>query len=463
MENPVRQKNTLLRWGVRLTVVAVVAVLVLIITRSQPPERQIRVAAAKGALINASYAVPSARTLHMRDVVETNPSVATLLADKRTDFLYANDLGVAESAEWRAAGCANDNCTHLTYYNYDDGGTIEVVINNDNDVVVDSWDNQDARPLPSATILNDVLDIANGDERVTAVLGDIRRARDLMVPMSTWLQDDACSADWCVDLTFHDPAGSGRVFHVVVNMQEGDVARTFYSRGRAQREFSEPPELNPNVPPWNDGCHDQDGWEVCWQMTAHDGVNFYDVKYAGLEIFSSAKIGQVEAFYPSWPGGYRDEIGSNSTVPPKYGTQVTEFDDGFSVRQLFTEPFDWPNCICCYRYEQIIHFYEDGTWEPRFISHGPGCDALAEYRPFWRIDLDLDGAEDDSVWAWEGMQWISADRELDLDLFGNVSLDGEKLATYDGDINYRWKPIPTDPLDHDQGRLFVVRYNEDEG
>ena len=67
------------------------------------------------------------------------------------------------------------------------------------------------------------------------------------------------------------------------------------------------------------------------------------------------------------------------------------------ARQLFTEPFDWPNCVCCYRYEQIIQFYDDGTWEPRFVSHGPGCDAWAEYRPFWRIDVDLEGPEGDNV------------------------------------------------------------------
>ena len=52
------------------------------------------------------------------------------------------------------------------------------------------------------------------------------------------------------------------------------------------------------------------------EMTAHDGLNFYDAKYNGKEIFSSAKIGQVEAFYPSWPGGYRDEIGIQASVPP---------------------------------------------------------------------------------------------------------------------------------------------------
>lgn len=457
-----RQKSVT-RWAIRLGLIALIAVLIIVANRAQPQgERTIRVAAAKGQLVNASHFVPDTRTQRLLAVAAIDPVAAALFDGKRVDFLYAHELGVAESAEWRDAGCLAGSCTYLTYYNYDDGGTIELVINDENAVVA-TRTNPTARPGPSASILADVLDIANADPRVTDVLGDIRRARDVMVPMSTWLQDDACSQDWCVDLTFHDPTGSGRIFHVVVNMDEGEVARTFYTRGREPRAFSEPSDLDPNAPPWNDGCHEQDGWSVCWEMTAHDGLNLYDAAYAGQPIFSSAKISQVEAFYPSWPGGYRDEIGNESTVPPKFGTRLIEFDGGFEVRQLFTEPFDWPNCICCYRYEQIVTFYEDGTWEPRFISHGPGCDAWAEYRPFWRIDLDLGGAEDDTVWVWQDMQWVSAETETDLDLFGPLSLDGEKLATIDGEVNYRWAPVPTDPLGDDDARFFVVRYNDDEG
>lgn len=457
-------QSKITRWGVRLGIVMLLVVLLFILNRTQPQEeRGIQVAAAKGQLVAAGAAQPSPETRHLLAVADSNATTAAWLADKRVDFLYAVDMGVGESAEWRPAGCGENNCTHLTYYNYSDGGTIELVINKDNDTVVDQWLDYDARPGASATILNTVLDIASQDEQLEVVLGDIRRARDVMVPMSVWLRDDACRDDWCVDLTFHDPAGSERIFHVVVNLTQEEVARTFYTRGRAARFYQEPPELDPNAPTHTDGCHEQDGWEVCWEMTAHDGLNFYDAKYNGKEIFSSAKIGQVEAFYPSWPGGYRDEIGIQASVPPKFDTRVTEFEDGFEVRQLFTEPFDWPNCVCCYRYEQIIQFYDDGTWEPRFVSHGPGCDAWAEYRPFWRIDVDLEGPEGDNVWVWQGLEWVVADSETGSNLFDNRSLDGAKIVTMDNDLNYRWFPIPTDPLNDDHGRLFIVRYNEEEG
>ena len=137
----------------------------------------------------------------------------------------------------------------------------------------------------------------------------------------------------------------------------------------------------------------KDGWEVCWEMTAHDGLNFTDATYEDLTVFSSAKITQIEAWYPSWPGGYRDEIGFNATVRPFGPTELNELEDGFEVRQLFSEFTRWPNCVCCYRYEQIVQFYADGSLDFRFTSHGPGCDDLSIYKPFWRIDVDTDQSQ----------------------------------------------------------------------
>ena len=42
-----------------------------------------------------------------------------------------------------------------------------------------------------------------------------------------WLKDDDCNRDWCVDLTFAAPDGSGKIVHVFINMQQQKVARVF--------------------------------------------------------------------------------------------------------------------------------------------------------------------------------------------------------------------------------------------
>ena len=418
--------------------------------------RTIKVASAKGRVIAAQMRTISAEDQILLDFAQRDAAVSALLAGKEVQLLRSEQLGVSVSAEIEACG----NCTQLTFYNYTDGGTVEAIYSFETNQFVKQWVDVDARPNASGYLVERVVNIAADNADVQAVLGDLRKAEVAMVPMSTWLSDDACNRDWCVDLTFHDPTGSGKIFHTVVNLHTDEVARTFFSRGRPVRSLQET-ELDEDAPLYTDGCHEQYGWNVCWEMTAHDGLNLYDATFNDTLIFSSIKIPQVEAYYPSWPGGYRDEIGYASTVPPKFDTQVIDLGDGFEVRQLFTEPFNWPNCICCYRYEEVVQFGEDGSFSPTFVSQGPGCDELSEYRPFWRINLDLDGEANDKAWVWQERLWEEVVEEQDLAIYDSLSLDGEKLATFDGDLSFRWQPLRTDPLALDEGRFFIVQ-NEGE-
>lgn len=384
------------------------------------------------------------------------------LAGKETEFVSAVRLTPGEARYWQDQGCARLNCAYLTFFDYTAGGTIEAIVNLDTAGVIGHWTNAAARPGGSSAILPKAMDIAAADPQVRAILGaDIGAVDPAMIPMSGWLVDDACREDWCVDLTFHDPSGTGRIFHVFVNLEQETVARTFYTRARADRSAAKPLAQR-NA--FTDGCHEQYGWNVCWEMTANDGINFRDATYHGQLIFSSAKIGQIEAWYPSWPGGYRDEIGFAATVPPFGDTLVNDLGDGYEVRQIFTEFTRWPNCICCYRYEQVLRFFADGRFELRFLSHGPGCDDLSIYRPFWRVDLDLNGPDNDQVWLFEDVQWREMAEEFEtFPIVEDLSPEGHKLATFDGDVHYRWSMARTDPLGLDEGYLFLLQHRELEG
>lgn len=384
------------------------------------------------------------------------------LIGKEIEFISAIPLTTGEARYWQDQGCGQLNCALATLYDHTDQGTVEAVINLERGQVIGHWTNEYARPAGSSDVLPKAMAIAAADTQVRSILGANIGAMDpAMIPMSGWLADDDCQEEWCVDLTFHDPNGTGRVFHVFVNMEQETVARTFYTRARPDRTAAKPVAQRDA---FTDGCHEQYGWNVCWEMTANDGINFRDATFAGQSIFASAKIGQVEAWYPSWPGGYRDEIGFAATVPPLGGTEVIDLGDGFEVKQLFTEFTRWPNCICCYRYEQIIRFFADGRLEFSFVSHGPGCDDLSIYRPFWRIDLDLDGGPGDEVWYFDGTQWLEAEEEMEIHpVVDNISPDGHKLATIDGDLHYRWAMERTDPLGLDEGYLFLLQENEMEG
>jgi hypothetical protein len=450
-----------LRRGAILLLAVVLAVLIFWHARPEP-ERTIQVAVAKGGrFIDMQAALEMAVGQALaRDMALAGSQVGGELAGKDYGFLYAVPLAAGEAAAWEEEGCREADCAQVTFYNYDQGGTVEAIVRLDSGQVVDTWTNPGARPGASPQVVPRAMSIASQDPEVIEILGDIRLAEPAMVPMSAWLVDDDCRDDWCVDLTFMAPDGSGRIFHVFVNMEQEVVARTFYTRGRPERFFKRPAAQTSR---YNDGCHEQYGWQVCWEMTAHDGIDFYDASYNNQLIFASAKIGQVEVYYPSWPGGYRDEIGYASSVPPYYGTEIIDLGNGFEVRQLYTEFLRWPNCICCYRYEQAIRFYAGGTFEPHFISHGPGCDDLSIYRPFWRIDLALDGRPVEEVWYWEGDHWQPQETEQRLSLFNNLSPNGERLYTKTGNLHYYWIPGYTDPLGLDEGWLFVLQQNEGEG
>lgn len=390
-----------------------------------------------------------------------DPETAVWLAGKQVELVNAVPLSAGEARYWQDQGCSHQNCAHLTLYNYTDGGTLNTILNLDTQQVVGHWADSLARPGGSRFVVQKAVAIAAADPQVQAILGQIGTADPAMIPMSGWLMDDTCNQQWCVDLTYHDPNGTGRIFHVFVNMEQEAVARTFYTRARADLPVAAP---EPQRETFSDGCQEQYGWSVCWEMTAHDGVHFFDATFNGTEIFSSIKIGQIEAWYPSWPGGYRDEIGFGASVPPYGPTLVTDYGTGFEVRQLFTEFTHWPNCICCYRYEEIIRFDDDGSFEPRFVSHGPGCDDLSIYRPFWRIDLDLDGPRNDQVWYFQGNEWVKATHEFELATFvSNLSPEGQKIATFDGDVHYRWHMELTDPLGLDEAHFFALRDGENEG
>lgn len=401
-------------------------------------------------------------TAAVEQLALADPGVGAALAGKRVEFLSAVPLSAGESRYWQDEGCDQLNCAYVTFYNYTDNGTIEAVVNLDRNEVLGQWANAAARPGGSAEILDKAMAVAAADPQVRAILGeDIGAVDPAMIPMSGWLGDDACRNEWCVDLTFHDPSGTGRVYHVFVNLEQETVARTFYTRARADRSAAKPLAQRDA---FTDGCHEQDGWNLCWEMTANDGINFRDATYNGRSVFSSAKIGQIEAWYPSWPGGYRDEIGFAGTVPPFGGTEITNVDGGFQIRQVFTEFTRWPNCICCYRYEQVLRFFADGRFELRFVSHGPGCDDLSIYRPFWRVDLDLDGPEGDEVWLFEGTQWGEMPEEFEtFPVVEDLSPEGHKLATFDGDVHYRWSMERTDPLGLDEGYLFLLQSKPMEG
>ena len=432
---------------------------------SLQPDEYVAVAVAKGGFIDVPTIGLAPHEQNAIDIVMANDTLAELLDGDRSQFIAADELGVSELPAGAPLACYQQGCLHVSYYNLDRGETVEAVVNPHEQNVVAYWQNENSRPRATHHLLPRVLRIASGNKEVIDLIGDPTQLDMVMVPMSTWLSDDDCGQAWCIDLTFPSPHNDGRILHVTVNVEQERVARIFYTRGREARQ-SNTPEPEERANRYTNGCHEEFGWQVCWEMTAHDGLNFYDVTFDDQLILTSSKIAQVEVYYAAWPGGYRDEIGFNASVLPKFDTRISSFaDDSFEVRQMFTEEFNWPNCVCCYRYDQIMRFYADGTFDHRFVSYGPGCDDLSSYRPFWRIDHALDDDANNNVYTWNEAEadWALVEAEAGIALFGATSPDGANVAVESDTLLYSFIPEPTDPVGLDEGRLFFVQHREEEG
>jgi PKD repeat protein len=156
----------------------------------------------------------------------------------------------------------------------------------------------------------------------------------------------------------------------------------------------------------------RDGWSLSYVTTSHDGLNVYSVTYNGAPVITSIKLVEWHADYGS--SGYQDTTGCNSggggyTIYPYGNTQILDLLDdqnnviGFEVVQDFRMG-NW-GAGCNYRYEQRIRFYADGSFRPVSIAYGRGCGTNATYRPVVRINMAVNGDDNDRFSRWDGVAW----------------------------------------------------------
>ncbi|MEZ4519030.1 MAG: hypothetical protein R3C44_20160 [Chloroflexota bacterium] len=233
----------------RLVLVNIVLLALVLIWNHQRHTSTVAVAVAKSkqmmdmpaAAMNlpAEYFLDSTA---VQGIVNTSDQLASVFADGDFAYLSSIPLSEGEARYWQDEGCSSDSCALAIYYDYANGGALEAIIDLDTQNVVASWKNDNARPGGSSEVMPIAVEIAGADPQVQAVLGEIGDVDPAMIPMSGWLADDLCAEDFCVDLTFHDPAGTGRIVHVFVNLETEQVARIFYtwSRGSLSSQTSGP-------------------------------------------------------------------------------------------------------------------------------------------------------------------------------------------------------------------------------
>ena len=135
-------------------------------------------------------------------------------------------------------------------------------------------------------------------------------------------------------------------------------------------------------------------------------------EYNGVEVANSIKTIEWHADYGGF--GYVDSTGCGGSgggfpIFPFGTTEVLALMEGrvvvgFEVVQDFRMS-NWGNS-CNYRYQQHMQFFDDGRWRVVTSAFGKGCGTDSLYRPVVRIDVDVDGANNDTYARYDGTSYV---------------------------------------------------------
>lgn len=174
--------------------------------------------------------------------------------------------------------------------------------------------------------------------------------------------------------------------------------------------------------PWTGGLANELGWVLTWSTAGDDGIRITDARYllATGWIMSHGSVPLILVDYDSGTGvsDQPDELTPNlASNCEKYVDPSGKFID---VRALYL----WPVNLCGYRtytYFQHWVFWDDGRvdaimeiWGPGFrVGFNCGADTAGHsYHVWWRLDWDLDGADNDAYrYANPANTWNTANSE----------------------------------------------------
>ncbi len=191
-------------------------------------------------------------------------------------------------------------------------------------------------------------------------------------------------------------------------------------------------------------------WSVEYQWSPSSGLVVGPCAYMGVGVLHDAAVPFVYVNYAGAAfGPFTDELRSTSRR-----VERREIMNGFDLRASYDLYSD------DYLYEHVLRFHDDGQFASRIVIQGPGEENGGKhiYHIPFRIDLDVGGAENDSLQQRSGSgRWT------------NVAREGRHKAAGSG--AYEWRVIDRTqhrsvlvrPGGFDDGELWALAYKEVEG
>ncbi len=368
----------------------------------------------------------------------SDPRVQSYTVGKRSEVFGVADVG--DHFPPGAESCRVSDCRQVSIYNWKENTAIIAIVDLDAGEVLDVFAQPGVHPGINKRLVNLAIDLAVNDPQVIEILGFAPDANDIdMAPVDADAPGSSCDGErLCVAPTFD--LGE-RILWVFVDLYEEQVAAlrwtsVFPEDGFTLLEFTT-----------SEGCPaagtiDRHGWTLEHEVTASDGLRVYNVAYNGAQVLTSVKLVEWHADYGS--SGFRDSTGCGGggggfPIYPYGDTQILDLVDdqqqvtGFEVVQDFRMG-NWGQS-CNYRYQQHIQFLRDGHFRVVGGAYGKGCGINAIYRPVVRIDMAINGDDDDSFAIWDNQQgWVDQQSE-----FLRTPYAGDNGPHHHSEDGYSWK------------------------
>ncbi len=357
--------------------------------------------------------------------------------------------------------CANADCRQVEIYNFDENAAVTAVVNLDTATVLDVFYLPGMQPGINKRLADRALEIAFNAPEVISALG-YRPTNGTMAPVPGGMLGTACAeGHLCVGPNFKV---DDRFFWAIIDLTDDRLAGTFWTFAGSDASVNSTPFVPEGCPPA--GSVNRDGWSLNHEVTGTDGLRVYNVTYNGVEVLTSVKLVEWHADYGS--GGFEDTPGCGGggggfPIFPYGDTEIRDLMEGgegvvgFEVVQDFRMS-SWGSS-CNYRYDQHIQFYNDGRFRVVSGAYGKGCGNNAIYRPVVRIDIAVDGDDNDNFAYYDGSDWV------------DVTTEDIRVAVVDPDFpqygqhyttpeNYSWRVADSNGLgyniEQDLGQLPVV-------
>jgi hypothetical protein len=143
-------------------------------------------------------------------------------------------------------------------------------------------------------------------------------------------------------------------------------------------------------------------WQYDWDAEEKNGLILRDVFYKGRKYLAKINVPIIRVKYADDTGPFNDQIGEDGFA------EFTDCDNNKICTKAYSKNgTEWLDIrvgchIGAYSIQQAFLLYRNGTMAPRVWSRGVHSSVLHTHHAYWRMDFDIDGPANDSLWVKNG-------------------------------------------------------------